>query len=112
MGGLCETHIDPYGYIEGAGLYESPEVQRLKQTGDIFGTLMGYLNHVEAGGATAFCQPFHEEIIRYGTCGLSFMHGSSHIRSVLIGNRLSKLPSNFGCFAILLRQIQSKHSGL
>ena len=84
MGGLCETHIDPYGYIEGAGLYESPEVQRLKQTGDIFGTLMGYLNHVEAGGATAFCQPFHEEIIRYGTCGLSFVHGSSHIRSVLI----------------------------
>ena len=71
MGGLCETHIDPYGYIEGAGLYESPEVQRLKQTGDIFGTLMGYLNHVEAGGATAFCQPFHEEIIRYGTRGLS-----------------------------------------
>jgi len=63
LGGLCETHIDPYGYIEGAGLYESPEVQRLKQTGDIFGTLMGYLNHVEAGGATAFCEPFHEEII-------------------------------------------------
>ena len=30
LGGLCETHIDPYGYIEGAGLYESPEVQRLK----------------------------------------------------------------------------------
>ena len=71
LGGLCETHIDPYGYIEGAGLYESPEVQRLKQTGDIFGTLMGYLNHVEAGGATAFCEPFHEEIIRYATCGFS-----------------------------------------
>ena len=30
---------------------------------------MGYLNHVEAGGATAFCEPFHEEIIRYATCG-------------------------------------------
>ena len=85
MGGLCETHIDPYGYIEGAGLYESPEVQRLKQTGDIFGTLMGYLNHVEAGGATAFCQPFHEEIIRYGTCGLSYAWIISYTRDRNVG---------------------------
>ena len=67
LGGLCETHIDPYGYIEGAGLYDSPVVQRLRQTGDIFATLMGYLNHVEAGGATAFCEPGHEEILRFET---------------------------------------------
>lgn len=63
LGGLCETHIDPYGYIEGAGLYEDPNVQRLKETGDIFATLMGYLNHVQAGGSTAFCQLGKEEII-------------------------------------------------
>ena len=69
LGGLCETHIDPYGYIEGAGLYDSPVVQRLRQTGDIFATLMGYLNHVEAGGATAFCEPRHEEILRLETFG-------------------------------------------
>ena len=25
---------------------------------------MGYLNQVEAGGATAFCEPFKEEIIK------------------------------------------------
>ena len=88
MGGLCETHIDPYGYIEGAGLYESPEVQRLKQTGDIFGTLMGYLNHVEAGGATAFCQPFHEEIIRYGTCGLSSVKFENSDKVTKVWNNL------------------------
>ena len=27
-------------------------------------TFMGYLNQVEAGGATAFCKPFKEEIIK------------------------------------------------
>ena len=26
--------------------------------------MMGYLNNVEAGGATAFCKPFKEEIIQ------------------------------------------------
>ena len=54
LGGLCETHIDPYGYLEGAELYEAPAVQRLKQSGDMLGTLMGYLNNVEAGGVYLF----------------------------------------------------------
>ena len=104
LGGLCETHIDPYGYIgkknalkrsnqfieykllslfnyffsfliiEGAGLYDFPPVQRLKLTGDIFGTMMGYLNNVEAGGATAFCKPFKEEIIQPRKGSITFWY--------------------------------------
>ena len=74
MGGLCEIHIDPYGYIEGTALYKNPksQLQRLKKTGDIFGTLMGYLNNVEAGGATAFCEPKHEEILRPNRGSVAF----------------------------------------
>jgi hypothetical protein len=58
LGGICESHIDPYGYLEGAPLYENPLHQRLIQTGDMFATIMGYLNKVDAGGATAFSKAY------------------------------------------------------
>ena len=72
LGGLCETHIDPYGYLEGASLHEDPMMQRLKQTGDMFATLMGYLNHVEAGGATAFCHLGQEETLQPSKGSVAF----------------------------------------
>ncbi len=59
LGGLCETHIDPHGYIEGTSdLPKSRE--SLKRSGDMFGTVMGWINDEPVGGATAFVYPNHE----------------------------------------------------
>ena len=52
LGGLCEDHNDPYGYIEGVVLNESNK--ELVDTGDIFGTVMGWLSDTSAGGGTSF----------------------------------------------------------
>ena len=52
MGGLCEDHNDPYGYNGGAEL--TPDRADLIYSGDIFGTLMGWLSDTSAGGATTF----------------------------------------------------------
>ena len=52
LGGLCEDHNDPYGYNEGVELNESN--QDLVDTGDILGTVMGWLSDTPAGGATSF----------------------------------------------------------
>jgi hypothetical protein len=52
LGGLCEKHLDPHGYIEGAsvtGIHRG-----LIQSGDMIGTIMAWLGEVEGGGATAF----------------------------------------------------------
>ena len=73
--------------IEGAGLYDFPPVQRLKLTGDIFGTMMGYLNNVEAGGATAFCKPFKEEIIQPRKGSITFWYS--------LGNEIAICFPNF-----------------
>ena len=35
---------------------------------------MGYLNNVEAGGATAFCKPFKEEIIQPRKGSITFWY--------------------------------------
>ena len=32
-------------------------------TGDMIGTFMAWLDHTEAGGSTAFCQPGYEGVI-------------------------------------------------
>eukprot|EP00095_Tigriopus_kingsejongensis_P001287 snap_masked-scaffold359_size197282-processed-gene-0.15 protein:Tk01287 transcript:snap_masked-scaffold359_size197282-processed-gene-0.15-mRNA-1 annotation:"prolyl 4-hydroxylase subunit alpha-2 isoform x2" len=58
LGGLCEAHMDPHGYQEGKDIPYSR--QDLKLTGDMLGTFMGWLNHVEVGGATAFLDPRHQ----------------------------------------------------
>lgn len=58
LGGLCETHIDPHGYIEGAELpYER---QMLVRSGDMFATIMGWMSDPPVGGATAFIKPMKE----------------------------------------------------
>ena len=52
LGGLCEKHIDPHGYIEGAEV-KGPH-KSLIQSGDMLGTVMAWLGEVEGGGGTAF----------------------------------------------------------
>ena len=59
LGGLCETHIDPHGYIEGMEL--PPDRQGLINTGDMIATFMAWLNDVEAGGYTAFDHVNYEQ---------------------------------------------------
>ena len=59
LAGLCETHIDPHGYIEGTvDLPDSRQV--LKKSGDMFGTVMGWIGDEPIGGATSFIYPPHE----------------------------------------------------
>ena len=52
LGGLCEVHIDPHGYLEGKDLTEGRK--NLIQSGDMLGTFMAWLKDVEAGGGTAY----------------------------------------------------------
>ena len=55
LGGLCEQHIDPHGYLEGMHLPRSRE--SLKFTGDMIGTFMAWLTDVGAGGGTSYIAP-------------------------------------------------------
>ena len=51
IGGLCETHIDPFGYLEGVDITSR---NHLRNTGDYIGTVMGWLQDTPAGGSTTF----------------------------------------------------------
>ena len=72
LGGLCEVHNDPYGYIEGKKLGAGHE--DLIDRGDIFGTFMAWLNQVEGGGATAFADPGNEMLIKPTKGSVAFWH--------------------------------------
>ena len=61
LGGLCEQHIDPHGYLEGNELPRSRE--NLKYTGDMIGTFMAWLKDVGAGGGTSYLVPGKEMFI-------------------------------------------------
>ena len=63
LGGLCETHFDPYGYTEGAQLPDKGGFLKLRRQGDMMATMMGWLEDVPAGGATAFSMPYHETLV-------------------------------------------------
>ncbi len=52
LGGLCETHVDPHGYLDGA--YLDFEQKDLVSMGDMIATFMGWLEDVPAGGETAY----------------------------------------------------------
>ena len=58
LGGLCETHIDPHGYLEGTELPHNR--LGLKRSGDMIATIMGWIEEAPIGGATAFIYPYHE----------------------------------------------------
>ena len=62
LGGLCETHIDPHGYLEGR-IVEYHQ-RNLVATGDMIATFMGWLSNVEAGGGTAFDYPDYEQLVQ------------------------------------------------
>ena len=62
LAGLCETHIDPHGYIEGKDL--PPSRLDLIDSGDMIGTFMAWLKDVGAGGGTAYVVPAYEGIIQ------------------------------------------------
>ena len=55
LGGLCQDHIDPHGYLEGKAL--PPSREYLRNTGDFIGTFMAWLNEVGAGGGTSYLVP-------------------------------------------------------
>ena len=51
LAGLCEVHVDPHGYLEGADMTGK---DHLMNTGDYIGTVMAWLEDTPAGGATTF----------------------------------------------------------
>ncbi len=61
LAGLCEPHMDPYGYLEGKKLHAIN--QRLKDTGDMLGTFMAWLTNCTHGGATAYLYPGFEGLV-------------------------------------------------
>ena len=61
LSGLCEIHMDPYGYIEGIELV--PDRMNLVGKGDILATFMAWLNDVKAGGGTGYSSPGFEDTV-------------------------------------------------
>ena len=58
LAGVCQTHHDPGGYIMTRPKAKpSSEDAAIGANGDIFMTIMGWLNNVPAGGGTAFDHP-------------------------------------------------------
>jgi hypothetical protein len=73
LAGLCQTHIDPYGYIEGAIIPE--ENKMLTFTGDMVATMMAWLSNVPAGGGTAFDTIGHEMMVKPVQGSVAFWYG-------------------------------------
>ena len=61
LAGLCEVHMDPYGYLEGV---DSTGKEHLRKRGDYIGTVMGWLQDPPAGGSTTFFKYNTEVTIR------------------------------------------------
>ncbi len=72
LGGTCDRHIDPYGYIEGKELGENQE--ELKMSGDMIATFMGWLEDTEAGGGTAFINGKKEFLVTPRRGAVAFWH--------------------------------------
>ena len=65
LAGLCEAHVDPHGYLEGADVTGK---EHLTNSGDYIGTVMGYLEDTPAGGSTTFFK-FDTEVTIWPTRG-------------------------------------------
>ncbi len=64
LGGLCEIHTDPGGYLEGQEIPKTEDgFRRIINQGDMIATFMGWLGDVPAGGATGFCEPLFETTV-------------------------------------------------
>ena len=61
LGGTCDTHLDPHGYLEGREI--GSDQYELPFSGDMIATFMGWLESTEAGGGTAFLQPMKEILV-------------------------------------------------
>ena len=72
LGGTCDLHVDPYGYIEGVEIGESH--QSLIDSGDMLATFMGWLEDTDAGGGTAFLAPYKEFLVTPRKGAVAFWH--------------------------------------
>lgn len=110
LGGLCETHIDPHGYIEGKKT--EWHQKHLIASGDMIATVMGWLDDVRGGGCTAFDFPGYEQVIRPTRGAIAFwfnLDGKQHREArsshggcpVLMGSKwiLNKWIMSFDQFA-------------
>ena len=61
LSGLCESHIDPHGAIEGVDV--PPQRSSLYLSGDMIATFMAWLNDVPAGGGTAYDLIDYEQLV-------------------------------------------------
>ena len=62
LAGILECHVDPYGYESGVPIKK--DNYPLISTGDYIATFMGWMNIVQAGGATGFTFDNYESTIR------------------------------------------------
>ena len=77
VGGTCDAHIDPKGIMEMK--HVEPEMY---VTGDVVGTIMGWLDDTEAGGGTAYIYPGIENVLLPEKGAAAFfknLYSSGHI---------------------------------
>ena len=63
LGGLVDTHMDPYGYEHGTRKVFGKWVDLITR-GDYIATFMGWLNKVSAGGGTFLSHPGYETVLK------------------------------------------------
>jgi len=109
LAGLCEPHVDPHGYLEGAEL--PPSRRDLVHSGDIWATFMGYLEDVPAGGATTFLVPGFARMAFYlHHSGFLYRQGNHCLAAKRFGRLLdqpeSRWPARFEDIARRLSSLE------
>lgn len=75
LAGLCETHIDPHGYLDDIPPELPHHKKHLQIDGDMIATLMGWIADEPKGGATAFHHPGNEVTIWPKKGSVAFWYG-------------------------------------